>query len=195
MLDFDASKRAMLKKLEQVKKEKQAEKRSQEVRKKVSSKPTPAYKPPSAPKASPSNKDKDSVKSIPKSNKALCLLFTHNKSVKTRVGSFLESLADVAIFNKPETALDWAMDHNPKFIFLDIDTPTPWTEAMDVFTNGSIALPNSKFITITGDPLGSINRQMSKKNLYAVLRIPIAPTSLRLILQDKMPPGAEPVKN
>ena len=98
----------------------------------------------------------------------------------------LKSRGDVVHFTDSDKAIDYCMDKEVDFMFLDMDSPTDWKIATDVFCTGKMVKPNLCVFLCSADT-GSV----PVKTLIAQGGIPLSKPvdfgSLQTAMTDRMP--------
>jgi CheY-like chemotaxis protein len=118
--------------------------------------------------------------------------FSQAKMFKDQMGNALKGLSLAFVSDNVDEILEWMENNIPDFVFIDVDLPTAWTDAMDVFTNGTILLANTKFVIVTGNSKDLTVLQMIKKNAYAVLPKPVKVTDIKAIMMKSPLPHCLP---
>ena len=84
-------------------------------------------------------------------------------------------------------ALDWLGEDGVCLMILDIDTPTGWKGAMDVYSSGNLLEPDTFFVVATHDTNNPIARQFAAKGVFAIVKRPFGKADV-----DKMMAGERP---
>ncbi len=114
-------------------------------------------------------------------------LYCEHRVLSASLNGKLAGIVTLKSFTESSSMIDWVENQSPPFIMLDIDEPTDWRMSMDVFTNGSILVPDSKFLVHTKDPSGSISQQLMKKGALALLRKPLNIQDFKSVIGGNVP--------
>jgi hypothetical protein len=90
--------------------------------------------------------------SAPKIEKKNVVIFGTKSLFINSLQQLLQQSATLFLFDDSEKATGFIMDNSIGIIILDMDPPTDWKAATDIFSSIMIMLPESKFLLCTVEP-------------------------------------------
>ena len=110
-------------------------------------------------------------------------LFTHSHILSNSVESATLGALDVNGLSSSKQMFEWCKKNKPKYILIDIDSPTPIADGLKLFKAVSTLNLNIRQIVFTQTPSQSTSKQMLSGGAHALLKKPFrAEALLELIL-------------